>query len=262
VQRAEELGAGALAVTDHDTVSGLHEAAAAALAHGMGFLNGVEITSALDRLEVHVVGLGVLPESAHLQQILCTLTEGRGRRLDLMLEKLGCLGLTLARDPILARTAGAVGRMHIAQELRDAGHVRTVQEAFDRYIGRGKPAFVPSERVSVEEALDAIHAAGGLAFVGHPGLGGVRRQLPRLLTLPFDGIEAYHPRHKAGHVDEFIQFAEANSLLVSGGSDCHGRAKGRRPLLGSVRVPMERYTRICSALGNRRACLPELEGQV
>lgn len=257
MQRGAELGVGALAVTDHDAVSGLREAAAAALAHGLGFLNGVEITSALDRLEVHVVGLGIRPESAHLKHVLTTLAEGRSRRLDLTLEKLESLGLTIARDTILARTAGAVGRMHIAQELRDARHVRTVQEAFDRYIGRGKPAFVPSARVPVEEAVDAIHAAGGLAFVGHPGLGGVRRHLPHLLTLPFDGIEAYHPQHKAGRVDEFIQLAEANRLLVSGGSDCHGRAKGRRSLMGSVRVPMERYAKICAALGGHWAWLAE-----
>jgi len=252
VQRAADLGIAALGITDHDTVSGLPEAATTARAHGIGFLNGVEITSALDKLEVHVVGLGIKPESPYLRQVLDTLVEGRTKRLDLILEKLDSLGITVARDNIIARTAGAVGRMHIAQELREVGHVRTVQEAFDRYIGRGKPAFVPSARVSCGEAVEAIHAAEGLAFIGHPGLGGVRKKIPQLLTLPFDGIEAYHPQHKPGRVDEFIQLAEANGLLVSGGSDCHGRAKGRRPLMGKVRVPMERYEGITEALRLRQ----------
>lgn len=249
MERAAEVGLAALAVTDHDTVSGLHEASATALAFGIGFLNGVEITSALDTLEVHVVGLGIAPESSHLRQVLDTLAQGRTERLDLILDKLESLGLTVVRNNVLARTAGVVGRMHIAQELREGGHVRGIQEAFNRYIGRGKPAFVPSARVPCGEAVEAIHAAGGLAFIGHPGLGGVRKKLPQLLQLPFDGIEAYHPQHKPGRVEEFIQLAESNHLLVSGGSDCHGRAKGRRPLMGKVRVPITRYEAIWKALG-------------
>lgn len=251
MERAAELGIAALAITDHDTISGLSEAAATSLFHGIAFLNGVEITSGLDMLEVHVVGLGIKPESPLLCEALNALALGRIRRLDLMLEKLESLGITITRDNVIARTVGAVGRMHIAQELQDAGHVRTTQEAFDRFIGRGKPAFVPSTRMPCEEAVEAIHAAGGLAFIGHPGLGGVRKKLPQLLTLPFDGIEAYHPQHKPGRIDEFIQLAEANGLLVSGGSDCHGRAKGRRPLMGRVRVPMERYEAISQRIEAR-----------
>lgn len=256
MRRAAELGVGALAVTDHDTVAGLAEAAETARGCALAFLNGVEITSRLEHLEVHVVGLGIAPESSHLRQLLDAQAQGRMARLHAIAEKLHSLGITLAPESVTARTAGAVGRMHIAQELRDAGQVRSVQEAFDRYIGRGKPAFVPSARVSVEEALDAIHAAGGLAFVGHPGLGGVRRQLARLLTLPFDGIEAYHPRHNAGRVEEFIQLAGEKGLLVSGGSDCHGRAKGRRPLIGAVRLPGEHYAAIHNALSGQKVCQP------
>lgn len=251
MERAAELGIAALAVTDHDTISGLSEAAATSLFHGIAFLNGVEITSGLDAVEVHVVGLGITPESPLLSQTLKALAQGRISRLDLMLEKLESLGISIARDNVIARTVGAVGRMHIAQELQDAGHVRTTQEAFDRFIGRGKPAFVPSTRVPCAEAVEAIHAAGGLAFIGHPGLGGVRKKLPELLTLPFDGIEAYHPQHKPGRIDEFIQIAEANGLLVSGGSDCHGRAKGRNPLMGRVRVPMDRYEAISQRIEAR-----------
>lgn len=248
MQRAAEAGIAALAITDHDSVSGLPEAGKSARARGIAFLKGVELTCGFERLEVHVVGLGIAPESPHLRQLLDTLAKGRAERLGAILDKLESLGIAVPHENITARTADAVGRMHIAQELHDAGHVRTVQEAFDRYIGRGKPAFVASARVPSHEAIEAIHAAEGLAFVAHPGLGGIRKELPRLLTLPFDGIEAYHPQHKPGRVDEFIQLAKSNNLLVSGGSDCHGRAKGRRPLMGKMRVPMERYEGIRSAL--------------
>ncbi len=257
MRRAAERGMGALAITDHDTVAGLAEAAEAARNSALAFLNGVEITSCLEHLEIHVVGLGIAPESSHLRQLLDAQAQGRIARLHAIAEKLHSLGIALVPEPVTARTVGTVGRMHIAQELRDAGVVRSVQEAFDRYIGRGKPAFVPSSRVPVEEALDAIHAAGGLAFVGHPGLGGVRKQLARLLTFPFDGIEAYHSRHKPGHVEEFIQLAGEKGLLISGGSDCHGRAKGRRPLLGAVRVPGEHYAAIRDALRGQMPCQPD-----
>jgi len=251
VQRAAELKVAALAVTDHDTVSGLSKAAAAARTHGIAFLNGVEITTCLDKLEVHVVGLGVSPESPRLRQLLDVLAQGRAERSRAIVDKLASIGIVVAHDNVAARAADAVGRMHIAQELHEAGHVRSAQEAFDRYIGRGRPAFVASARVPCMEAIEAIHAAGGLAFVGHPGLGGVRKKLPQLLTLPFDGIEAYHPQHKPGRVDEFIQVAEANHLLVAGGSDCHGRAKGRRSLMGKVRVPMGRYESILRKLAGQ-----------
>ena len=151
-----------------------------------------------------------------------------------------------------AALSAAAVFLALAGTLRAAGHVRTVQEAFDRYLGLGKPGYVPNTRIPCAEAIDAIHAAGGLAFIGHPGLGGVRRILPQILGLPFDGIEAYHPQHKPARVNEFIELAEANHLLVGGGSDCHGRAKDRRPLMGKVRLPMERHAAIQRVLQSKK----------
>ena len=253
MQRAVALGIRAIAITDHDAVSGLAEAAEAARGLDLDVMPGVEITAGCDTLEIHVVGLGICPETPQLRHVLDTLVQGRAARADAILERLDLAGIAVLPENIAARTAGPVGRMHIAQELRAAGHVRTVQEAFDRYLGLGKPGYVPNTRIPCAEAIDAIHAAGGLAFVGHPGLGGVRRILPQLLGLPFDGIEAYHPQHKPARVNEFIELALANELLISGGSDCHGRAKGQRPLMGKVRLPMPRFTAIQQELHSREA---------
>jgi hypothetical protein len=178
------------------------------------------------------------------------LREARNRRAERIVGKLNAAGVPVTMETLLARAGGAVGRMHIAREVHALGHARTVQDAFDRYLNAGRRAYVPKARIDCAEALGLIHEAGGLAFVAHPGIGTTRRLLPRLLELPFDGIEAYHCKHGPGHVAEFLELAESRGLLVSGGSDCHGAAKGE-PEMGKVRVPVAHYERIRERLAAR-----------
>jgi len=112
----------------------------------------------------------------------------------------------------------------------------------------GRPGYVPKAALPIESALKQIHEAGGLAFVGHPGLGKTTRKLlPRLLELPFDGIEAYHISHSPGRTGELLEIAKQRQLLVAGGSDCHGTVK-RAAEMGKVRVPYAHFARIESTL--------------
>ncbi|MDQ1257436.1 MAG: 3,5-nucleoside bisphosphate phosphatase [Candidatus Hydrogenedentes bacterium] len=252
--RAAALGFAAIAVTDHDTVEGLAEARTAAEAHGMAFLDGVEISTRFNGNELHVVGLGIRPDHAGLLDALGRLRERRTERADAILAKLRQEGIPVTREQVLFRSGeGAIGRVHIAQELHAQGYAGSVQKAFEKYIGKGKRAFVAKDCMPCGEAVDLIHAAGGLAFIAHPGVGKtVERQLPRLLSLPFDGIEVYHSKHTPGHVTAFLQVAEEHGLLVSGGSDCHGAAKGLDPELGKVRVPYTRFEAIAERLAQPR----------
>lgn len=253
VERAHALGLAAIAITDHDTTAGVVEAAAACAGFGMGFLPGTEISCTFEHAEVHVVGLGVAAGAAALEEPLTRLREARAERAQRMVERLEAIGVPIALDAVQARAeGGAVGRLHIAQELLARGYVRTAQQAFDKYIGRGKPAYVGKENLSVPEAIDAIHAAGGVAVIAHPGLLRRQRTVEQLLAFPFDGLEAYHIHHSPGQTEAYSILAEECGLLVSGGSDCHGMAKGR-PEMGKVQVPYACFERILEALASRRA---------
>ncbi|HIJ64464.1 MAG TPA: PHP domain-containing protein [Candidatus Hydrogenedentes bacterium] len=250
VERAVELGLAALAVTDHDSVGGLEEAQAAANEQGLEFLPGVEISAGFGHIWVHVVGLGIDAANEPLGAALSKLQAGRVTRAVQMIERLNELDVPVDFEKVRARTAdGIIGRLHIAQEIEAIGFAKTVQGAFDRYIGVGRPAYVPKLRIPCEDAIALVHQADGLAVLGHPGLGGVKARLSTLLCLPFDGVEVYHSKHTPGETQAFAQVAAERGLLVSGGSDCHGNAKKQKAEMGTVRVPYECFQRIKEALG-------------
>lgn len=249
VARAGELGIAAIAITDHDAVSGVGAAQDAATRAGLGFLAGTEISAQFDEIEVHVLGLGIQTNCPALSRMLQMLHEARNVRADRIVARLQGRGVPILLESVRELAQGrTLARMHIARVLRAMGITRSVQEGFDRFLNQGRPGFVPKMTVPVLQAIEAIHAAGGLAFIAHPGLGhNTRRLLPRLLQFPFDGVEAYHSSHNPGRVAEFIEFARLRGLLVSGGSDCHGISKGRREM-GRVHTPEEYYRRIQEAL--------------
>jgi len=251
VHRAAELGFRAVAIVDHDTVSGVSEAETAAREFRLGFLRGTEVSVTFDRKELHVVGLGIRLDCDPLLAALETLRQHRAERAAEIFARLDELGVSINPEEVKARAGhSAIGRLHIAQELHARGVTKTVQKAFDQYIGSGRGAFIAKESLPCGEVIDLIHEAGGLAFLAHPGIGvTTQKRLPRLLQLPFDGIEVYHSKHTPGQVTAFTELAKERKLLISGGSDCHGAAKGGPPDLGKVRVPYVHFERILEALG-------------
>ncbi|MFP4191566.1 MAG: PHP domain-containing protein [Candidatus Hydrogenedentota bacterium] len=252
VERAAEAGFAAIAITDHDTVSAIAPAMDAAQGLGLELLPGTEISAQYGAHEIHVLGLGVAPANGTLTNALRQLVAGRRERAERIVEKLNGLGIPVTIEAVAARAAGGtLGRIHIAQEIHSMGFSSTVQDAFDKYIGKGKKAFVTKPALTCEEAIDLIHAAGGLAFLAHPCLGQTPKILPRLLQLPFDGIEVYHSRHSPGQIEEYRQHAEAEDLLITGGSDCHGAAKNQPPEMGKIRLPYTHVARIKEALSRR-----------
>lgn len=248
-ERACAAGAVAIALTDHDTVAGVAAGRMAANARGLGYLAGTEISARYGPREIHVLGLGVDEANDALNAGLDGLCRARQLRGDQILERLTTLGFSLPEMAAGSREPGsALGRMHVARAMTNAGYVKKPQEAFDRYLNAGKPAHIPKETMPLAEAIDLIHGAGGLAFVAHPGLGKwIRKSLDALLEFPFDGIEAYHVSHSPGRVEEFRALAHARGLLITGGSDCHGTIKGKA-LLGTVQTPVEVYEAILEAL--------------
>lgn len=237
-----------MALTDHDTVAGVAEAQEAAHRFGLDYLTGTEISTGYHRREVHVVGLGIDTSYAPLLETLNELSAQRGTRAERIVARLNELGVPVSLDAVRARGGASVGRLHIAQEIHALGCAKTVQGAFDKYIGAGKRAFVPKVTLPIEEALRLIHEAGGLAFLAHPGIGTNRGDLPKLLRLPFDGLEAYHSQHSAGQIEQFSALAREHGLLIGGGSDCHGGIKNTPLDMGRVRLPYACYAAIRDCL--------------
>ena len=243
IARAAALNMAGVAITDHDTTSGLDRGRIAADLAGIAFIPGIEISASHGALDIHVIGLGIEAHNTELIMALDTFRTARSTRVDQILERLHDLGITLPRADVEAQagaSGGVLGRIHIARAIQTNGYTRTVQEAFDKYIRRGRKAYVPRKTLPCAQAIDLIHAANGLAFLAHPGLSNPTNSfIDRMMNLPFDGIEAYHTKHSPGQTTAYLQIAQQRGLLVSGGSDCHGTATKPFPDMGTVQVPYE-----------------------
>ncbi|MBX9927568.1 MAG: PHP domain-containing protein [Gemmatimonadaceae bacterium] len=234
------LGAGltALALTDHDTIDGIAAARAGAEALGVRLIAGTEL-SLFDAIgEVHILGLH-LKDLAVLDATFASLREGRTERAQRMVEALNRLGVAVTWEAVAAHAArGAVGRPHVARAVVDAGGARDLREAFDKYLGNGRPACVEKRRLDVGEGIGLIHEAGGVAIWAHPAGDGRRERLEPLIAAGLDGLELKHPSHSKEDELRLTALADHFGLLPSGGSDWHGAMQGYR-VMGSMHVPLE-----------------------
>lgn len=228
-----------IAITDHDTTDGVAEARAAAAHHGAPLiLPGIEISTAEDRGDVHMLGYFVRVDDAGFQDALRGFREARFRRGQMMVEKLARLGVHLEWARVEQIAAGAVGRPHIARAMCEAGYVESVREAFNRYIGNDGPAYVARKRLTPEESVDLIHRAGGVAVFAHPALAaGWRDLLKGLVAAGLDGVEVNHPSNDERTRLELRALAAQHSLIMTGGSDFHGPAVKPGNGLGCMAPP-------------------------
>jgi len=227
-----------IAITDHDTLDGLPAAQAAAEAAGIDFIPGVELSASDHHADVHILGYYLDPETPGLAAELRILREGRLSRAERILDLLARLGAPLHLERVVTIAAGApVGRPHIGAALIEAGHVGTMDEAFDRYIGYHAPAYVPKRTLDPAGAIDLVKRAGGVPVLAHPG--SLRRDdlIPALVAHGLVGIEVWHPKHDAQRVRTYMAAAETFGLLVTGGSDFHGAGRGESTV-GAQPVPL------------------------
>jgi predicted metal-dependent phosphoesterase TrpH len=233
-----------LSVTDHDTVAACPEADAACRAAGIVFVAGIEITAYRDGEDVHVLGYFIDWQSGALRAFLA---EQRLRRLDRvrqMIDRLASLGMVLDAErilePAIADPCRAAGRPWIARALVAAGHVATTDEAFDRWLATGRPAFVPRSGPAPELAFEQIHEARGLASLAHPGLLSHDEWIANLADSGLDALEAYHSEHIVDDRARYVTIARRLGLAVSGGSDFHGDSHGP-PEPGAVALPPDEF---------------------
>ena len=242
VRLALEGGLEVLAVTDHDTVAGVAPAIEAAAASGLRVLPGVELSALYSGGGLHLLGYGFDPAAGGLDVRLRALTMGREERARAILRLLAELGVPLSWDRVAALAQGAVGRPHIARALVAAGYARDMSDAFARFIGEGRPAYLPSGRLSVAEAISLVREAGGEVALAHPLLPAkpldLARLLPELRDAGLTGIEVYHSEHDAAATERLRRLADSQGLWWTGGSDFHGPSKPDAQL-GAVPVPPE-----------------------
>lgn len=244
VDAAHAAGLTIISVTDHDTVAGLEEAAAAAPARGIELVPGIEISAVADGRDLHILGYFVDASSDALRSLLERQQADRTRRVAAMADRLAALGCPIDAEPVLAdaRRGRSVGRPQIALALVAAGHVRTREEAFTRYLEHGCAAYIPRVGTSAEDVVRVIRGAGGIASLAHPGVSRRDHLIPALVDAGLDALEARHTDHDAAAEAHYRSLARARGLLVTGGSDFHGEDGHRAPRLGSVTLPWEDYS--------------------
>lgn len=247
---AHAAGLTAIALTDHDTVAGIPEARAAAAALGLRLVPGVELSAVEGEVETHLLGLH-LSRPEEIAAGLAALRDMRRQRAIRIVERLNELGVRITFADVEEQAGdGAIGRPHVARALVEEGWATDLRDAFERYLGNGRPAFVPKDRLSMSDAIAMIHRAGGLAVLAHPGHAGTRERLEALAAQGLDGVEVLHPSHGADDVARLRTLAEFLGLVPSGGSDWHGGDDGPRTL-GVMRVPEEWLARQDARLAER-----------
>lgn len=235
--QARSLELRAIAITDHDTVAGVAATRALSCVGGPEVVSGVELsTEGPSGSDAHLLGLFIDPEHPALLRALDQLRAARHERASLMVERLRRAGHPIEFDDVLRHAdGGAVGRVHVARALKEAGVVTSVSDAFASLIGRQGRFYVHKRTLAAADAVRVIHDAGGVAVLAHPGVSGESALLP-LIDAGLDGIEAFHAEHTPAQREHYVALAKRFGLLISGGSDFHGPGM-RSAALGACDCP-------------------------
>ena len=236
-QRGAQLGLVAMALTDHDTVEGCARMDLSCRGLGVEFIPGTELTAEFDGHEVHLLGYFLDVRQPQLLAEIKKFQTVRQERIHEMVAKINEMGIPLRAEAVFTlANCQSPGRPHVARALAQEGFCESMEEAFERFLKKGRPAWVPKYKISALDAINLIHQAGGLAVLAHPGLNRCDHVIPRLASDGLDGLECFHSRHSSTQSVYYLALAASLNLAVTGGSDCHGFSKGK-PLIGGVRLP-------------------------
>ncbi|MBI3418187.1 MAG: PHP domain-containing protein [Verrucomicrobia bacterium] len=237
VGHAQHYGLKLLSLTDHDTVEGCARMAIACGAAAIEFIPGSEFTAEVRGRELHLLGYFLDTANEKLLAEIAKFQAVRQNRIREMVARLNELGIPLEADVVFAiANCRSPGRPHVGRALVQTGHCATLDEAFERFLKKNRPAWVPKFKMSAVDAIELIHQAGGLAVMAHPGLNNSDDLIYQLAEAKLDGLECFHSKHSNATSEHYLKIAAELKLVVTGGSDCHGMNKGK-PLIGSIKLP-------------------------
>ncbi len=242
VRHARDKGLAAISITDHDITDGLTEGIKEASKLGVELVPGVELSAAMksDESEMHILGYYINWENIKFQEKLKLFRKARERRAFHILDKLSDLGIKLSEEKLFKIAGlGSIGRLHFAKLMYEEKVVDEVQEAFEKYLGEGKPAYVPKLRLKPEEAIQMIQSVGGVPVLAHPYFGGISKAvIKQLVSKGLMGLEVWHIKHSPQSVEQFRKWAKEFDLAMTGGTDCHGEYNGCA-LMGKLKIGYE-----------------------
>ena len=243
VRAAVKRGVRVLAITDHDSTDALADALDEAARHPpLTIVPGLEINCDVPGAEVHILGYYVDYAAVWFQDFLREQRAERVARVHRIADRLAELGMPIDPAEVFAIVKeGAAGRPHVAQVMVQRGYVKSVREAFDRWLHAGGPANVPRKRLTPAEAVHIVRRARGVPVFAHPGLAARDELVPELVAAGLLGIETYYAEHSAAQTAHYAELCRQHGLIATGGSDYHGERSGRTNPLGHPPVPMRVY---------------------
>jgi len=262
IAQAFDLHLSAIAITDHDTINGSKEAIRSGIPSELKFLTGVEISANPPASfpctgSFHILGYAIDLEHPTLNTVLEELQQARKTRNPRILKTLGELGMPVSMEEVETEMGdGQMGRPHIAKVMLKKGYIGSINEAFDKYLGKDKPAYVDKYRMESDQAIELIAEAGGIPVLAHPGLIEPTTKLPferlisTLTSMGLKGIEVYYPEHTPDRVREYLSICDQFGLLRTGGTDFHGALKPDLKMgvgKGDFFVPYELYEKLVEA---------------
>lgn len=251
IDAAKTHGLGIVAISDHDNLAAWFEIKPYADSSGITLIPAMELSCIFSGADVHILAYAFDPTDERIEKRLAEFRNTRARRGHEMIGRLRELGVEVNPERVdQLAGGGAMGRPHIARAMVEAGHVTSVDEAFDRYLGWGKPAFVDKQRFSIEEAVELIHSAGGLTSIAHPAVYPNHAKIvPQVLDAGIDGVEVFHPDVDETERERYRNLARFRGKMITGGSDDHGTAKSTQTL-GTIRVPEDLIAPILERLSS------------
>lgn len=239
IREAEDIGLSGIAITDHDCLEAIIPALEASSDYSVEVIPAVELTAEINNTEVHILGYFIDYKKKSFIKKIRLLCQAREERMHKMVEKLNTLGIKINPEDVLESSGeGSVGRLHLARILLKKGYIKTISEAFQKYIGNRAPCYADRFKLLPREAIKMIKGVGGIAVLAHPYNMNNDALIVELVRDGLEGIEVYHPDHSGSVIAHYLEMAKRYCLLITGGSDCHGSDKGKRSL-GSIKIPYE-----------------------
>lgn len=236
-----------ISITDHDSVDGIAASIKEGEKNDIEVIPGIEISTTVDTGEIHMLGYFIDYEDEFFLKSLKRIQDIRMKRMSVMIDKLKRLALYIDFNELIGYAASSsIGRLHLAHFLKKKGIVGSAYEAFDRYIGSGKPAYEKMNALTPEEGIELISNAGGIPVLAHPGLTKRDDLIDEMIHAGLRGLEVYHSGHSEEDTNCYFQMTKDKGLLITGGSDCHGEKK-LNMLMGRIKLPIQYVDRLKEA---------------